>query len=100
MRKKYERAHFVELAYYEAYRRQLKEMIKEDNKKIDLKKWKSELKSLETKYKEAKNSYAGTVIDLAKIEVLNHNKSDLERMLENESHKRSHELAIGKHAAL
>ena len=99
-RKKYERSHFVELTYYAVYRQQLKEMIKEDNKKIDPKKWKSELKSLETKYKEAKNSYAGTVIDLAKIEVLNHNKSDLERMLENESHKRPHELAIGKHPAL
>ena len=31
----------------------------------------------------------GVVTDLASVEVLQHNKRDLERMLENESHKRT-----------
>ena len=36
--------------------------------------------------------YFDAVVDLAKMEVLHHNKRDLERMLENESHQRNRDI--------
>ena len=55
----FKKKHQTELNTYKIHRDVLKDMIKEPDKKI------------------------------AKMEVLNHNKRDLERMLENESHKRT-----------
>ena len=39
---------------------------------------------------ETKKPYAETVVNLSAVEVLEHNKRDLERMLENESHVKRH----------
>ena len=40
-------------------------------------------------YRKTERPLSDAIVDLAKMEVLNHNKRDLERMLENESHKRT-----------
>ena len=85
-RKKYEREHIAELGYYDMYRDELKSMIKEPDKKIMPKSWKRELEKLEPNFKATQKPYSQVVWKLAAIEVLNHNRKDLERMLENERH--------------
>ena len=87
-RKLYERKHMVELAFYDNYRARLKDMIQEPDKKILAGAWKKELVSLQDAYEKCKEPYAEVVTNLASVEVLQHNKHDLERMLENESHKK------------
>ena len=84
----YKIQHQTEMNTYKIHRDVLKGMIKEPDKKIDPKSWRKELDILEKKYQKTQKPFSDAVIDLAKIEVLNHNRTDLERMLENESHKR------------
>ena len=87
-RKRYERKHMVELTMYDAHRNRLKELIVEPDKKITPKAWEKELASLKESYEQTKKPYAETVVNLSAVEVLEHNKKDLERMLENESHEK------------
>ena len=87
-RKQYERKHMGELAFYDAYRKAIKDMIKEPDKRITAGAWKKELATLKEKYDKGQEPYAEVVTDLACVEVLQHNKKDLERMLENETHKK------------
>ncbi|MDO4802399.1 MAG: hypothetical protein Q4A15_09565 [Prevotellaceae bacterium] len=89
-RKRYERKHMVELTMYDAHRNRLKELIVEPDKKITPKAWEKELASLKESYEQTKKPYAETVVNLSAVEVLEHNKKDLERMLENESHVKRH----------
>jgi len=84
----YKMQHQTEMNTYKIHRDVLKSMIKGPDKKIDPKAWRKEYDALAAKYNETHKPYSAAVVDLAKIEVLNHNRSDLERMLENESHKR------------
>ncbi|MBR4780613.1 MAG: hypothetical protein IK014_04560, partial [Lachnospiraceae bacterium] len=67
----------------------LKDMIKEPDKKIAPKAWQKELDGLRERYQKSERPLSDATLDLAKMEVLNHNKRDLERMLENDSHKRT-----------
>lgn len=83
-RKKYEKSHIAELTYYDIYREKIKSMILEPDKKITPKKWQKELDSLKSEYEATKKSYAKSVTTLASIELLEYNRKDLERMLENE----------------
>ena len=64
-------------------------MIKEPDKKITLKAWQKELDGLRERYQKTERPLSDATLDLAKMEVLNYNKRDLERMLENESHQRN-----------
>ena len=59
-------------------------MIKEPDKKITPKAWQKELDTIQTKLDATKEPYAKAVSTLACIEMLDFNKSDLERMLANE----------------
>nr|MBQ4454759.1 MobA/MobL family protein [Clostridia bacterium] len=85
----YKAQHQTELNTHRMYKSAIKDMIEEPDKKIKPKAWREELDGLKIKYAEKQKSYSAVVIDLAKMEVLKYNKGDLERMLENESHKRS-----------
>jgi hypothetical protein len=85
----YKKKHQTELTTYRMYRDVLKDMIAEPDKKIVPKAWQKELDGLAERYAKTQRPYSDAVVDLAKMEVLNHNKRDLERMLENESHKRT-----------
>ena len=87
----YKLQHQSELNTYKFHRDILRGMIKEDDKKITPKAWQKELDTLTKEYDVAKKPYSQLVWKLASIEVLNHNRRDLERMLENESHQRSRE---------
>ena len=68
-------------------------MIEEDDKKITPKAWQKELDTLTKEYDETKKPYAQLVWRLASIEVLSHNRRDLERMLENESHQQNRDIS-------
>ena len=76
----------ISLGWYDTYRSALKEAIVEDDKKIDHVKWQKELDQLKSRYEKTMKPYSSAVWGLAAVEVLEHNKRDLERMLENESH--------------
>ena len=78
----------VDLTYYDTYRKRLKSLIKEPDKKIAPKAWQKELDSLRTRYEESQEPYAVVVSTLASIEVLEYNKTDLARMLENERNEK------------
>ena len=75
------------------YRDELKGIIKESEKRIMPKTWKRELEKLESKFKATQKPYSQVVWKLAAIEVLNHNRKDLERMLENERHKNERQVS-------
>ena len=90
-RKLYERKHIPELARYDFYREQLKNMIQEDSKKISANSWKKELASVQKQIEQTKKPYTETVIRLASVEVLEHNRSELERLLHNERSAREKE---------
>ena len=94
-RKKYERTHIAELAYYDMYRDELKGMIKEPDKKITPTSWKKELEKLKPEYEKTQKPYSQLVWRLAAIEVLNYNRKDLERMLENEKHQQERQANRG-----
>lgn len=90
-RKLYERKHIPELANYDIAREKLKTMIMEKDKKITPKAWQKELDEISAKLETTKAPYSKAVINLASIELLEHNRKDLERMLENERHAREKE---------
>ncbi len=86
--KEYQRLHQAELNTYRVYRDMLKDRIREPEKKIEPKKWEKELATLRSELDGSWKEYSDTVWELAIIETLDHNKKDLDRMLENESHQR------------
>ena len=88
----YKQEHQTELNTHRMYKRALKDMIEEPDKKIRPKSWKEELETLQTKYEDKQKSYSAAVVDLAKMEVLNHNRRDLNRMLENERHQKTRNI--------
>ena len=87
----YKLKHLTELNTHKMYKSALKDMIEEPDKKITPIAWRKELATLGETYKEKQKAYSAAVINLAKMEVLNHNRKDLDRMLENESHQRNRE---------
>ena len=94
----YKLKHQTELNTRKMYKSALKDMIEEPDKKITPIAWRKELATLGETYKEKQKAYSAAVIDLAKMEVLNHNRKDLDRMLENESHQRNREPKNRNHS--
>ena len=90
-RKKYKRNHLPELTSYETHREYLKKMIVEEDKRIIPKAWRKELEKLTDEYEQTQRPTTVVVTKLAKVEVLMHNKKELERMLENEKNQRTRE---------
>ena len=85
----YKRKHQTELNTYKIHRDVLKDMIKEPDKKINPKAWQKELDGLREKYQKTERPLSEATLNLAKMEVLSHNKRDLERMLQNEWSERN-----------
>ena len=61
----------------------------EPDKKINPQAWSKELADLSERYQKTERPLSDATLELAKMEVLNHNKRDLERMLQNERNERS-----------
>lgn len=93
-RKKYERNHIYELESYDLYRKELKKKIVEPDKKITPKAWKKELAQLEKKLDEIREPFGEVIVNLSSIELLEYNKKELGRMMENEKHQK--ELSINQ----
>lgn len=89
----YKMQHQSELNTYRFHRDILRGMIEEDDKKIKPKAWQKELDTLTKEYDETNKPYAQLVWRLASIEVLSHNRRDLQRMLENESHQQNRDIS-------
>lgn len=85
-RKKYERKHMPELAFYDAHRNNLKSMIQEPDKKITPKAWEKELSLLQASFDKTQKPYASLVSKLSAVEVLEYNRAELDRMIGNETH--------------
>ena len=92
----YKMQHQSELNTYKFHRDILRGMIEEDDKKINPRAWQKELDTLTKEYDETKKPYAQLVWRLASIEVLSHNRRDLQRMLENESHQQNRDISRSK----
>ena len=57
--------------------------------------WKREFEKIEPEFKATQKPYSQVVWKLAAIEVLNHNRKDLERMLENERNQQVRQINRG-----
>ena len=93
-RKMYERKHIYELESYDLYRNKIKQSIVEPDKKITPKAWKKELIQLEKKLDEIREPFGEVIVNLSSIELLEYNKKELGRMMENEKHQK--ELSINQ----
>lgn len=96
----YKQKHQTELNIRRMYRNVLKDMIEEPDKLIKPKAWQKERDTLTEKLSGIRKSISTATVDLAKMEVLDHNRRDLERMLENESHERRRENVRDRNASL
>ena len=68
--------------------------IIEPDKKITPKAWKMELAQLEKKLDEIREPFGEIIVNLSSIELLEYNKKELGRMMENEKHQK--ELSINQ----
>lgn len=93
-RKNYERKHIYELESYDLYRNKIKQSIVEPDKKITPKAWKKELAQLEKELDETREPLGKVIVNLSSIELLEYNKKELGRMMENEKHQK--ELSINQ----
>ena len=75
-------------------------MIRKKNKDIVPKKWQKELDDLVASNEKLKMPYAEVVTNLASCEVLEHNRKELARMNENESHARKHAVTRNNELSL
>jgi hypothetical protein len=85
-KKMFDRNHIPELSKYDVFHSQLKEKLKTDEK-ITPMKWRSELKTYKERLEKTKEPYGKVTVQLARVEVLEHNRKELDRILENESHQ-------------
>ena len=95
-RKKYEKQHRSELLNYDVYRDLIKSKIKGDDKRILPKEWQKQIDKINRGNLDIDNSLQKTVSVLSAIEVLQWNKKDLQRMIENENHKKQKEQSINR----
>lgn len=83
-RKMYERKHVYELESYDLYRKQIKQMIVEPDKKITPNAWKNELTKLEAELDKTREPFGEIVVKLSCVELLEHNRDELKIMMDNE----------------
>ena len=95
-RKKYEKQHRSELLNYDVYRDLIKSKIKGDDKRILPKEWQKQIDKINRGNLDIDNSLQKTVSVLSAIEVLQWNKKDLQRMIENENYKKQKEQSINR----
>ena len=95
-RKKYEKQHAIELRNYDMYRNVIKALIRGEDKRILPKEWQKQIDKINCDNSEVNKSLQKTVSVLAAIEVLQFNKKDLQRMIENENHKKQKDQSINR----
>ncbi len=90
----YKLQHQSELNTYRFHRDILKDMIKEDDKTIRSKAWQKEFDILSKEFDDTQKPFSQLVWKLSAIEVLEFNRKELVRMLENEGHQKTQELSL------
>ena len=80
---------------YEVKRKAIKECIEGPNKNITPGKWREELKKFDDSIGDIDKQFNAVCCELARIEVLEHNRKELKLILENESHKTRY-IEIGR----
>lgn len=83
----YKKKHSLELVQYEAKRKTLKDTIEGTNKNITPGKWREELKKIDDSIGDIDKEFNKVANELARVEVLEHNKKELKLFLENERHR-------------
>ena len=73
------------------YRKVIKGLIRGEDKRILPKEWQKQIDKMNSDNSEINKSIQKTVSVLAAIEVLQYNKKDLQRIIENENHKKQKE---------
>lgn len=79
----FDKKHAPELECYDIYREKLVALLK-PNEKITPAKWRDKIKEYSEQMENTKDTYGKVVSELATVEVLEHNKKELNRMLEYE----------------
>ena len=90
----YKRQHQSELNTYRFHRDILKDMIKEDDKTIRSKAWQKEFDTLSKEFDDTQKPFSQLVWKLSAIEVLEFNRKELGRMLENEERQKIQQLSL------
>ena len=89
--------HSIELMQYEVKRKAIKDAIEGTNKNITPGKWREELKKIDDSIGDIDKEFNKVCEELARIEVLEHNKKELKLFFENESHKlKKREVSIDR----
>ena len=89
--------HSIELMQYEVKRKAIKDAIEGTNKNITSGKWREELKKIDDSIGDIDKEFNKVCEELARIEVLEHNKKELKLFFENESHKlKKREVSIDR----
>ena len=88
----YERKHIYELESYDLYRKELKKKIVKPDKKITPIAWKKELAQLEKELDKTRESFGDVIVNLSSVELLEYNKKELGRMMENEKYQREQSI--------
>ena len=86
----FKKKHSLELVQYEAKRKTIKDAIEGTNKNITPGKWLDELKKIDESIDGIDKQFTEVATELARIEVLEHNKKELKLFLENESYRIKH----------
>ena len=86
----FKKKHSLELVQYEAKRKTIKDAIEGTNKNITPGKWREELKKIYESIDDIDKQFTEVASELARIEVLEHNKKELKLFLENESYRIKH----------
>jgi hypothetical protein len=79
----FDKKHAPELECYDIYREKLVALLK-PNEKITPAKWRDKIKEYSEQMENTKDTYGKVVSELATVELLEHNKKELNRMLEYE----------------
>ena len=85
---KFDKEHKGSLAKYPEMRERLQNLL-EQGEKITPKQWKAEIQSLQSEYDSISREKSKTATELAYAEVINYNRKNLERELQNESRQQS-----------
>ena len=85
---KYDREHKESLSKYSELRERMLSLLQQ-GEKITPKQWKAEIRSLQTEYEAIGKEKSTIATELPYAEVINYNKKNLERELQNESRQQS-----------
>ncbi len=92
---KYDKEHKDSLSKYPELKERMQSLL-QNGEKITPKQWKAEIQSLQSEYDSISKDQTKTATELAYAEVINYNKKNLERELQNESRQHNRQQSRAK----